>query len=333
MKKSTKTALKVGIGASVALFAACEGIYEGVLSRLSMDLNKKYQLFTDGDTAGRYEDNPERLAGVEWFEAIRPKAVSVKNTEGKSIYAFLVKQDIPTDKWAICVHGYTDEPLGVANIGKFYYDNGYNVLFPCLKAHSLDTEMYCSMGYYDRYMICRWIDYITAENAEAQIVLHGVSMGSATTMLVTGEDIPENVKCAICDCGYTSVWDEYKSQIGVVLHLPVFPFLYILNGISIMRKNFDFRKCAPIEAVKKSNTPTLFIHGEKDKFVPYEMMYPLYCACKAEREMLSVPDAYHAVSSYIHPEIYWPKVSEFVGKHMNAEPKKKPEARKKAVKK
>ena len=44
MKKSTKTALKVGIGASVALFAACEGIYEGVLSRLSMDLNKKYQL-------------------------------------------------------------------------------------------------------------------------------------------------------------------------------------------------------------------------------------------------------------------------------------------------
>ena len=53
---------------------------------------------------------------------------------------------------------------------------------------------------------------------DAEIVLHGLSMGAATVLMVSGERLPEQVKAIIEDCGYTSVsvsythLDVYKRQ-------------------------------------------------------------------------------------------------------------------------
>ena len=34
---------------------------------------------------------------------------------------------------------------------------------------------------------------------------------------------------------------------------------------------FDFKENSPLEQVKKSSTPTLFIHGDRDSVVPFWM--------------------------------------------------------------
>lgn len=47
------------------------------------------------------------------------------------------------------------------------------------------------------------------------IILYGVSMGGATVMNVAGEKIPKQVKAIIEDCGYTSVWDVFKTHINM----------------------------------------------------------------------------------------------------------------------
>ena len=58
-------------------------------------------------------------------------------------------------------------------------------------------------------------------------------MGSATTMMLTGEDdLVPNIKCAVADCGYTSAWDVFKNEMNVTYHLPAFPFLYAANTVS-----------------------------------------------------------------------------------------------------
>lgn len=50
------------------------------------------------------------------------------------------------------------------------------------------------MGWNDRLDVIEWINYIAERNPESKIILHGVSMGAATTMMATGEKLPENVK-------------------------------------------------------------------------------------------------------------------------------------------
>ena len=65
-----------------------------------------------------------------------------------------------------------------------------------------------------------------------------------------------------------------------------------------------------------SKTPTFFVHGDNDTFVPYSMMKPLYEACSApDKEMLTVPKAFHANSAFEDTELYWNKVTAFLDKY------------------
>ena len=89
-----------------------------------------------------------------------------------------------------------------------YQEQGYNTLQPDNRAHGQSEGNYIGMGYLDQYDVLSWIGYILEKDSEAEIVLHGVSMGAATLMMLSGqENIPDNVKVIIEDCGYTSAKD------------------------------------------------------------------------------------------------------------------------------
>jgi fermentation-respiration switch protein FrsA (DUF1100 family) len=199
---------------------------------------------------------------------------------------------------------------------KEFSARGYNVLLPVMRGHAESEHAYVSMGWHDRLDAEDWIKYIIKFHPGAQIILHGISMGGATVMMMTGDILPGNVKCAIEDCGYTSVWDEFSEQLKVSYKLPVFPFMFAANSIARRGIKLDFKEASSIEQLKKSQTPTLFIHGEEDTFVPFRMLEEVYNACAAEKEKLTVPDAVHANSAEVHPDLYWNKVDSFLTKHI-----------------
>ncbi|MBR5498380.1 MAG: alpha/beta hydrolase [Clostridia bacterium] len=312
-----KAIIKTAAVASAAYLAMGDAIY-GVI------LNKK---FTQGKNVRRevtqelhdYYGSPEsQVDSDSWFVAVNPDDTVVVNSYGKEMHSHIFMHKEYTDKWAIVVHGYTSCPRAQADQAFHFYKQGYNVLMPYMISFGLDQSNYCSMGYHDKIYVKEWAEYIASLDNNAKIVVLGVSMGSATTMMLTGEDdLVPNIKCAIADCGYTSAWDVFKNEMNVTYHLPAFPFLYAANTVSKLRGNFDFKKCSPLKAVAHSKTPTLFIHGEKDAFVPYSMLDKVYDACTAEKQKLSVPDAMHAESHEVHPEIYYPAVFEFVEKYFN----------------
>lgn len=316
MGKSAKTLLKVATGATAACFAVGGIAYERILNRKFTASNNNCREI-EPDLYQYYGNPDEQVDADAWFVAMQSEETVVVGSTGKRMHANIFLQKEYTDKWAVVIHGYTSRPRGMASQGFHFYKNGFNVLMPSLISFGTDEQKYCTMGYHDRYYIKDWINYIISLDPEAKIALLGVSMGSATTMLVTGEqDLPSNVKCAVADCGYTSCWDEFTTQCKVMYKVPAFPVMNFVNIVSKLRGNFDFKKCSPIEAVSKSVTPTLFIHGEQDTFVPYWMMGKLFDACTAEKEKLSVPDATHANSCDIHPEIYYPTVDKFIARYI-----------------
>lgn len=89
------------------------------------------------------------------------------------------------------------------------------------------------------------------------------------------------------------------------------PILFLTNLISKKKAGFDIRKAAPIEAVKTCKVPHLFIHGDKDDYVPYYMMDELYEACNARKWKVTVPGAVHARSYYVNPELYEESLEKF----------------------
>ncbi len=315
MKKTTK-ALIGATGAFTGIGLAMNGF---VLTRLS----KKMKEITNKEEPN---PNPTELQlqkmkleteGDAWVDTQDYEHIVIKNRKNQSIHALVLTQNEPTSKWLICVHGYTSSPKGMGSYAMHYFERGYNIILPALRGHDISEQQHISMGWLDRLDIVDWIQYlINTYGKDIQIVLHGVSMGSATVMMTTGEHLPFNVKCCIADCGYSSVWDEFKNELKATYHLHTFPTLYSASLVSKVIGGYDFWEASSIKQLKKSKTPTLFIHGEEDVFVPYRMMDLNYNAASCPKEKLSIPDAEHADSHLIHPEIYWPEVFKFIDKYV-----------------
>lgn len=320
MAKALKTLVKAAAGAGAAYLALGEIVYEGVINIDFNNFIRKTGWFDDKRIAEFYEKCTILHEANDWYdEQGCGDTVLMSQRIGRNTFAKTYFPDEPSNKWALLLHGYSDSPKDMAHFAMVYLSMGFNIVIPHMIGHGSDKSCYTSMGYYDRLIALDWIDYIVEKNPEAKIIVHGVSMGGATTMMVTGEDLPSNVVAAVEDCGYTSCWDEYISQVGPMLHLApaAIPVVSAANTVSRLRGNFNFKECSPLKAVVNSKTPTLFIHGEDDDFVPFEMVKTVYEACGApDKAMFTVPGALHAISVYVDNEGYWKAVKEFIGKYI-----------------
>lgn len=236
--------------------------------------------------------------------------------DGLKLHNYLIKNP-NSKKWVITVHGYTSQGKLASYYAKNFYDMGYNVIIPDLRGHGTSEGDYIGMGWDERLDIVDLINYIIKENKEAEIVLYGISMGAATVLNTSGEKLPENVKAVIADCGYTSAWDEFEYQLNKLFNIPAFPMLHIANLITRIRAGYWINEASPITQTAKSTTPTLFIQGNEDTFVPSFMVDELYNASSAEKEKLIIKGAGHAKASKVNPKLYWETIDTFLNKYVN----------------
>ncbi len=156
-----------------------------------------------------------------------------------------------------------------------------------------------------------WIDFATKKfGKDRKLIIGGISMGAATVMLAAGEELPENVVCVMADCGYSSAKEIIKKVVRE-MHLPanmVYPFIKL--GAKIFGK-FDLDKTSPMEAVKRSTTPIVFIHGDTDDFVPYDMSVQLYKACSSKKRLVTIENAGHGLAFPVDRQGYIDALRDF----------------------
>lgn len=246
------------------------------------------------------------------------KDTFIVNAQGVRLHAYYIEAPQPTTKTAVIVHGYTDNAIRMFMIGYLYNrDLKYNVLLPDLQHHGKSDGPAIQMGWKDRLDVLHWMD--VANNIygkNTQMVVHGISMGAATTMMVSGEKQAPYVKCFVEDCGYTSVWDEFSNELKTSYHLPAFPLMYSVSWLCNIKYGWTFKEASALKQVAKCELPMFFIHGDKDTYVPTWMVFPLYNAKKGAKELWVVPNATHAMSYRDNKETYTEKVSRFVGKYI-----------------
>ena len=161
---------------------------------------------------------------------------------------------------------------------------------------------------------CRaWIDLVTEKiDKDAKIILTGISMGAATVMITAGrDDLPENVVGVIADCGYTTPREIIKKTAGEMGFPKDLTYPFIKLG-GMLFGHFNVDELSPIEAMKKCRVPVIFIHGDRDDFVPYEMSERNCEACAAERKRLvAIEGAAHGVAYPVNEEAYLKALAEF----------------------
>ena len=252
----------------------------------------------------------------DWMAQSAVETAQIQSADGLRLSGEAVVPDPASHLWVIAVHGYRGSHDQISALAAQYGQKGWNALLPDLRGCGDSEGEYIGMGWPDRRDMLQWIDWIIARDSEAQIVLHGISMGGATVMMTAGEALPGNVKAVVEDCGYTFVWDIFADEMDYLFHLPSFPLLNIASGISTLRAGYSFTEASSLKQIAKAQVPVLFIHGAEDNFVHTEMVYRVYDACPTEKQLLVVEGAGHGNSFSHAPDVYFDTVFGFLDAHM-----------------
>lgn len=253
----------------------------------------------------------------EWARNAHGQKLTKKTEDGYKLVAQEVYAEEDSHKWVLLLHGYTGWKEAMYPFAMWYNQRGYHVIAPDMRCQGESEGDFIGMGLTDSEDNMLWINYILDQDPEAEIVIHGQSMGAACALMMTGrDDLPENVKSVVSDCAYTDAYTMFQEKIVQWFHLPAFPILDTANLMLQLRGGYDLKDASALEAVKKSSTPTLFIHGDQDEMISVEMSEKLYQAAACPKELLIVEGAGHAQCQDKDPEGYYGAVENLLEKYL-----------------
>lgn len=278
-----------------------------------------YDPAVDGETMQPSGRSPYRTSSApsnKWWNTQPLERVEIKSEDGKRLVGHLLRAETETDRVAVVLHGHRCVSGEMGFIAKIYADRGWNVFMPDQRAHGKSEGRYIGMGWLEKRDVLCWLRKLRELlGSELRVVLHGISMGAATTMMTVGEkDLPGFVKCAVEDCGYTDAFDSFLFHMQ--RDTPQIPFkkllIAIASGWNRIVAGYGFRQASSVPALERSRIPMLFIHGTHDNVVPFEMMRTLYDACGGDKKMFIVEGAAHGVAYFHDPALYEKTVMDFV---------------------
>lgn len=177
----------------------------------------------------------------------------------------------------------------------FYLSHGCDVLLPDQRACGESEGKYITFGVYESEDCADWCYRVNEEYSPEYIILHGISLGGATVCCATGEKLPKNVKGVIEDCGFTSPYEQFVHNLKP-MHLPPFMVLPVTNFYCKMKAGYGFKQKRAVDVIKENKLPLLVIHGDTDTFVPTWMGKKIYEAATADKELLLIEGAEHAMA-------------------------------------
>lgn len=253
----------------------------------------------------------------EWLQSADTELLTVMTEDGYKLVARVFYQNAETagHKWVLLLHGYTGWKEEMFPIAYRYAMEGYQVLMPDMRCSGDSEGDFIGMGWTDRIDNMLWLDWIISRDGDAEIAIHGQSMGASCGLMMAGEELPSNVKAVIADSAYTDVYNMFKKQMKEWFHLPAFP---LLDGAAVMlrlRGGYNLKEASALEAVKRTSLPILLIHGTEDAFVPVQMSEELYEAAAGDKELLLVEGAGHVQAPDKDPDKYYGTVFSFLENH------------------
>lgn len=229
-------------------------------------------------------------ADLEWFKAAPKEKWTLEN----GVVAYYLANGT-SQKTVILSHGYRGDSSLMGPWARLYYDLGYNILTPDASGHGDSAGETINFGWNEKTNYLKWIDQVIEKTgSESEIVLHGVSMGSATVLMTAGEDLPGNVVGIIGDSAYTSVWDQMTyisglvaEQIGELLEISpeeVSQALPILDGLVTERLGFSMSAASVVDQVKQATKPIGLIHSRDDLFIPESSSETIFNAIGSQQK-------------------------------------------------
>ena len=212
----------------------------------------------------------------------------------------------------ILSHGITYTLYGSVKYMKMFMDLGFNIFIYDNRYHGRSGGKNSTLGFFEKYDLKMITDWVESKLGKGVIIgTHGESMGAAISLQHAAID--PRIQFVIEDCSFSRLDTLLAHRLKVDYHLPRFPLLVMVELICKILAGMVIKEVSPEDAVNRISSPILFIHGEKDDFIPVEMVEKLATRkINGPKKLYVVSNAGHAESFWTDPKEYTAVVFEFL---------------------
>ena len=260
-----------------------------------------------------YENQIKKLNLEDFYNSLKKEEITLKSDYGYDIKGIFIPNS-NSNKCIILCHGITVNINYSVKYIKPFYNRGFSIFMYDHRNHGLSGGDYTSMGYFEKFDLKTCANYIFNKlGDDISLGVLGESMGAATVLQYCAID--KRIDFCIEDCGYSDVFDLFRHRLKEDYKINFIPLLYIADILMKFKYSWNFKSASPITFIKGIDIPILFIHGDKDDYVPTYMVYDLFNSkTTGIRDMYIAKDAKHADALISDPNKYDAVIGSFLDK-------------------
>ncbi len=250
---------------------------------------------------------------TSFYNDLEKTNYTVSGYEDYILHVEYLKNPVPTTRYMILSHGYTDNRMGSLKYVSMYMDLGYNCIIYDLRGHGENESTFTTYGIREALDLISLIEDTRKRYSDITVLgLHGESLGAATT--ITSLKYKPEIDFAVADCGFSDI-DNVLREGYRNAHVPVFLVDLADLGAKI-RYHYSLKDMRPINSLEDNTIPILFLHGEDDTFILPKNSMDMADRTKGKHELHLIPKAGHAESILVDPELYKQYVTAFLENYM-----------------
>jgi fermentation-respiration switch protein FrsA (DUF1100 family) len=264
-------------------------------------------------------NRPPDFTFTPWETDVAHETVAFTTRDGVALHGWFLRHEDERPV-VVVMHGYRGEKSDVLGMSTALWRAGFDVLLFDFRGRGRSAPAPFTMGLWEAADLAAALDWIGERVRAPRVGLLGFSMGGVVALL-GGAD--PRVKAIVAD-------SAFPSQRAVLLHaaerdarrflrgwVPGRAFLPAMEWWHRRSGKPAFDAIAPVDRLADlAGTPLLFIHGERDHWIPPEMARRLVEAAPEPREAWFVDKALHCGAYFVDRKQYCERVARFFELHL-----------------
>ena len=252
------------------------------------------------------------------YEDIRFQNRDAEGAQRVDLKGWYVPAEKPNGVTVIVAHGYRknrmQDDVPVLKLASQLHEKNYHLLLFDFRNSGESGGNLTSVGQFETYDLLGAVDWVKVNKA-SKIVLLGYSMGGATSILAAAQS--KDIAAVIADSSFHDLSSYLSENLSVWSGLPEFPFTPLIMSLIPPVTGTNPDAVSPIEKLADIYPrPILFIHGKKDKSIPYQSSQLMHQKFP-ERFSLWLTESADHVDSYKHqPTEYLQKIDQFIQRNV-----------------
>jgi len=287
MKLRTKLVLWIALGAVIT------GAISVMLSEDALHVPARRRFAAHVEIADRIA----RATDATWHES------QIAAADGIRLKGWEFRPNHWNGATVLVLHGQFGTREGTSGFAPMLLRHGYAALVPDNRGHGSSGGAEVTYGVRERDDVRRWVGYAAGEDGARRIYGLGESMGAA--ILLQSLALAPRIRAVVAEGSFTGFRRVAYDRVARSLGLPaMLTGLFVEPALVYLRARYGLAmdQANPIDGVRESHTPVLYIHGTADTNIEPANSRELYAARRDGSELWQPDGATHTRASAFYPQ-------------------------------